>query len=64
MLNTEENVRTLNETLSKLIKKFDETNENILDLKRESRRHKRDRDYDRYGRRIFDRSRDRYVNAS
>jgi hypothetical protein len=37
MLNTEENVRTLTETMSKLLNKFDETNENILSLKREGR---------------------------
>jgi hypothetical protein len=64
MLNTEENVRTLTETMNKLLNKFDETNENILSLKREGRRPQRNREYDRYGRRVFDRTRERYANLS
>jgi hypothetical protein len=58
VLNTEVNVRTLTETISKLLNKFDETNENILGLKHKSAHPRKDGFYDRYGRRVVDRSRD------
>ncbi len=50
--------------MCKLLNKFDETNENILDLGRGSRHPRRDRVYDQYGHRVVDRSREQYAIIS
>jgi hypothetical protein len=68
IVSNEENVRLLSEKMDKLFDKFDETNNNIHEFRRESRRPNRDRGYDKFGRRIVDRyrnnSRDHFVNVS
>ncbi len=58
LVNAEDNVKTLTETMNKLLEEFRETNSNIRDIKHESRRPRKDREFDRYGRRIVDRSQD------
>ncbi len=66
VLNNEENVRILTEKMDKLFDKLNENSDHLHDYRREARMPYRERQYDRFGRRIVDRnhrdSRERYAN--